>query len=214
MSNQDRFVRRAVHKIVEQAQRRQAGKSKPFLIAIDGGSGSGKSIVASAVAEKLGAALVPGDDFFAANITDEAWAQRGVKARAADCIDWQRLRREALEPLLAGKRARWQAFDFESGARADGAYGMLAEFVECGPANVIVLDGAYSARPELSDLIDLAVLVDVPIALRHERLSAREERAWLNAWHARWDGAEEYYFTQVRPVSSFDLVITSAPSRK
>ena len=52
---------------------------------------------------------------------------------------------------------------------------MLAEFVECAPANVIVLDGAYSARPELSDLIDLSVLVDVPVALRHEHLSTREE---------------------------------------
>ena len=75
-------------------------------------------------------------------------------------------------------------------------------------------DGAYSARPELSDLIDLSVLVDVPVAVRHERLSTQEERTWLNAWHARWDGAEEYYFTHVLPASSFDLVITNAHSRK
>ena len=63
MGDLDRFVKRAVHKIVQQAQRRQSEKSKPLLIAIDGGSGSGKSTVASAVAVKLGAALVPGDDF-------------------------------------------------------------------------------------------------------------------------------------------------------
>ena len=211
ISDLDQFVKRAVHKIVQQVQRRQLAKSKPLLIAIDGGSGSGKSTVASAAAEKLGAALVLGDDFFAAHITDQGWAQRDFKARAADSIDWQRLRREALEPLLAGKRARWHPFDFESGVRSDGTYRMLAEFVECAPADVIVLDGAYSARPELSDLIDLSVLIDAPVALRHERLRTREERTWLNAWHARWDEAEEYYFTHVRPASSFDLVITNTP---
>jgi uridine kinase len=117
MDEIDRFVKRAVQKIVRQAQRLLSEKSKPLLIAIDGGSGSGKSTVASAVAGELGAALVPGDDFFAAHITDEAWALRDVKARAADSIDWQRLKREALEPLLAGKRARWHPFDFESGVR-------------------------------------------------------------------------------------------------
>jgi uridine kinase len=176
ISDLDRFVKRAVHEIVQQVQRRQLEKSKPLLIAIDGGSGSGKSTVASAAAEKLGAALVLGDDFFAAHITDQGWAQRDFKARAADSIDWQRLRREALEPLLAGKRARWHPFDFQSSVRSDGTYRMLAESVECAPADVIVLDGAYSARPELSDLIDLSVLSDAPVALRHERLRTREER--------------------------------------
>ncbi len=211
MDDLDRSVRRAVQKIVQRVQRLESERSKPLLIAIDGGSGSGKSTLACAAAEKLGAALVPGDDFFAAHITAEAWTLRDVEARAADSIDWQRLRREALEPLLARKQARWHPFDFASGVRSDGAYGMLAEFVECAPANVIVLDGAYSARPELSDLIDLSVLIDVPVALRHERLRAREERTWLNAWHARWDGAEEYYLTHVRPASSFDLVIPNTP---
>jgi para-aminobenzoate synthetase len=214
MGEPESSVKQAVDEIVRRAGLCQPEKGKPFLIAIDGGSGSGKSTVASAVAEKLGAALVPGDDFFAANITEEGWAQRDAKARAADSIDWHRLRREALVPLLAGKRARWQRFDFESGVRPDGTYRMLADFVVCSPASVIVLDGAYSARPELSDLIDLAVLIDVPVAVRHERLRAREERSWLNTWHARWDGAEQYYFTHVRPPSSFDLVIKNAPTRE
>lgn len=211
MDEIERFVKQAARTIVQRVQSLRSEKNRPLLIAMDGGSGSGKSTVAFAVAEELGAALVPGDDFFAAHITDEAWVQRDAKARAADCIHWQRLRREALEPLLAGKRARWHPIDFASGVRWDGTYGVLAGFVECAPAAVIVLDGAYSARPELSDLIDLAVLIDAPIALRHERLRAREEKSWLEAWHARWDEAEEYYFTHVRPASSFDLVISNAP---
>jgi uridine kinase len=123
-----------------------------------------------------------------------------------DAIDWRRLRAEALEPLLAGKPAKWHPFDFDT-IRPDGTYAMRTDFVECQPADVIILDGAFSARPELADLIDLSVLIDVPVAVRHQRLAARESTPFVESWHARWDAAEAYYFTHVRPKSSFDLVV-------
>lgn len=184
-----------------------AERARPILIALDGGSGSGKSTIALLVAETLGATLIQSDDFFAANIPDAGWNIRGPVARAADCIDWQRLRTTALAPLLAGKPARWQAFDFEAGQRPDGTYAMQTASVERDPTPVIVLDGLFSTRPELADLIDLSVLIDVPVAVRHVRLAAREDHGFLEAWHARWDEAEEYYLTRVRPESAFDLVI-------
>ena len=80
------------------------------------------------------------------------------------------------------------------------------------PARVIVLEGAYSTRPELGDLIDLSVLVDSPPSVRHARLAAREDATFLKAWHARWDAVEAYYFTHVRPPSSFGLVVSTASS--
>jgi len=72
---------------------------------------------------------------------------------------------------------------------------------------VIILDGAYSARAELADLVDLSVLIDVPAVIRERRLAAREEPAFLAAWHARWDIAEAFYFTHLRPATSFDLIV-------
>jgi uridine kinase len=182
------------------------------IVALDGPSGSGKSTLAGMVAEALDASVVPTDDFFAANITDAEWDARSARERAADGIDWHRVRREAIEPLLAGAPARWHAFDFDAGPRADGTYVMRTDFTERRPAPVIILDGAYSARPELAELIDLSVLVDAPPELRRTRLVARETASFLKAWHARWDGAEAYYFTHVRPPSSFDLVVSTAPT--
>ncbi len=122
-------------------------------------------------------------------------------------IDWRRLRAEALEPLLARRTARWHPFDFET-PHPDGTYAMRTDFVERPPADLILLDGIYSTRAELADLIDLAVLVDVPLAVRHARLDARESAEFLAEWHARWDAAEAYYLTHVRPASAFDLVVT------
>ena len=208
MDQLDGQVKEAADRIVE-AIRYRLKPGRPFLIAIDGASGSGKSSVAAKVTEELDAVLIPGDDFFAAEITDDGWASRSAVDRAADGIDWRRLRSEVLEPLLKGRPASWKAFDFVSGARADGSYGMLANFKYARAASMIVLEGTYAARPELLDLIDLSVLVEVAAPIRHERLRAREEQGFLEAWHARWDKAEEHYFMQVRPASHFDLVVTN-----
>ena len=182
---------------------------RPMLVAIDGGSGSGKTVLAAAVAAELDAVIVPSDDFFAAGITDAEWDRMSPAQRAAAAIDWRRLRAEALEPLLAGRTAAWHPFDFEAGTRPDGTYPMATNVVIRQPAPVIVLEGAYSARPELADLIDLAVLVDVPTEERHRRLETREEKSFRDAWHTRWDVAEDYYFGQLRPPRSFDLIIPS-----
>ena len=73
--------------------------------------------------------------------------------------------------------------------------------------SIVLVDGAYSARPELADLIDLTVLVEAPSDVRAERLAAREEPAFLAAWLARWGAAEDHYFTVTRPRSTFDVVM-------
>ena len=180
----------------------------PVLVALDGPSGSGKSTLASLIVDDFRGVLVQSDDFYGAGIPDAGWDALTPAARAAEAINWRRLRAEALEPLLAGRPARWHAFDFDAGPRQDGTYRMQTAWVERSPSALIVLDGAYSARPELADLISLAVLVDAPRAVRHARLAAREDPSHLASWHERWDAAEEYYFTHVRPPSSFDLVVS------
>jgi len=202
-------LQHAADTLVAEIRRRMAGRSTPLVVALDGPSGAGKSSLAQLISAELGAALIPSDDFFAANLTDAEWEARTPAARAADAIDWRRLRAEALEPLLAGRPARWHAFDFEAGQRSDGTYPMRAETTRRESAAVIVLDGAYCTRPELADLIDLSVLVDAPADVRRQRLAAREDAQFLAAWHARWDAAEAFYFAQVRPRAAFDLVITT-----
>jgi uridine kinase len=85
---------------------------------------------------------------------------------------------------------------------------MSQQLVEKQPAPVIILEGAYSSSPEIADLIDLKVLIDVPILERHQRLDEREQdKQFLQRWHILWDAVEGYYFTEIMPKSSFDLVV-------
>jgi para-aminobenzoate synthetase len=179
----------------------------PIVVALDGPSGSGKSSLARELATRTRATVIPTDDFFAAELTAADWDARSAAERARDALDWRRLRQSALEPLRNGQPALWYPFDFSAGERPDGSYSMSTTTVRREPAPVVIVEGAYSTRPELADLIDLAVLVDAPAAIRHERLATREDPAFLEAWHRRWDDAEAFYFSRVRPASSFDFVI-------
>ena len=190
-------------------QQHLSQSTRPLVVALDGGSGCGKSTIAKCIRQALNANVIPCDDFFAANITDEQWDAKTAKERANDAIDWRRIRTEVLEPLLAGQPARWQAFDFEAGQSADGTYQMSSDCKTLEPRSIIILDGIYSARQELSDLVNVSILIDVPIADRHARLDEREDADFLKAWHERWDAAEAWYLSEARPPESFDLVISN-----
>ncbi len=181
----------------------------PLVVALDGPSGAGKSYLAQPLAARLGATVVPTDDFFAAAIASAQWDAWSPEQRATHVVDWSRVRTQALLPLLAGHHARWHPFDFASGPQADGSYAMSHEWSERAPAPVILLEGAYSCRPELRDMIDIAILVDAPRAVRHARLRDREAPEFLRAWQARWDDVEAYYFASVAAHSRFDLVVST-----
>ena len=197
---------KAGSKVIAQIDTLLSQRNHPIVVALDGGSGAGKSTLAAYIAEVLDATVIPLDDFFSADIPTAQWMQFTVEEKFARVFDWQHIRHQAVMPLLERKPARWFAFDFESGIRPDGTYGLQTEASEREPADVILLDGAYSAAPQLVDLVDMAVLVDAPVEVRHARLAVRENSEFLVAWHAMWDEVESYYFTHVRPRGSFDLM--------
>jgi len=193
--------------IVKQISSLLAEKGRPIVVALDGGSGAGKSTLAAIIEKELDTALIPLDDFFSANIPDHKWDEFTVQERLTYVFHWSRLRSDAIEPLLNSKHARGYAFDFHSGLRSDGTYGMEAKPKERMPAPIILIEGAYSSSPQLADLVDMAILVEVPIEERHARIAEREDPEFLAKWHQRWDEVEVYYFEQVRPKSTFDLVV-------
>jgi uridine kinase len=199
--------RQAREKIHAEIQRLRLSRPAPVVVALDGPSGAGKSTLAGMLADDFQAAWIPLDDFFSAEIPDPQWGEFSLPEKLQHVFDWDRLRRSALLPLLQVRPARWHAFDFASGLQPDGTYRMEAEPKVRQPADVILVDGAYSAGPALADLVDLAVLVVTPPDERRLRLEQREDPVFLESWHQRWNEFEAYYFNQVRPQSSYDLVV-------
>ncbi|HSI87020.1 MAG: NUDIX domain-containing protein [Candidatus Methylacidiphilales bacterium] len=186
---------------------------RPIIVAIDGGSGSGKSSYSVLLQDHAAVVGIPLDDFYTTQIAEHEWPEIELPRRLELVFDWQRIRRDVLIPLRSGMPGRWQPFDFTAGIGHDGKYALQKEFKVSGPAPIIVLEGAYSASAALSDLVDLAVLVNVPEAERHRRKLKRDGQAFADKWHAIWDPLEEYYFGRMRPASSFDLVVKNPTFR-
>jgi uridine kinase len=166
------------------------------VVALDGRSGVGKSTLAARLASGLPATVLEGDDFYAGGVDILC---DPPERRADRCIDWRDQRR-VLQALRQGLAASYHAFDWDAfnGSRQTQA-------THVAPTAVILLEGVYSARRELADLLDLRILLRVPDDVRLARLLARE--GTLGPWEAQWHEAEDWYFAHAAPADGFDLVL-------
>jgi uridine kinase len=200
--NTEPEVNVSINRIVALANQLLKAK-KPILIALDGRSGAGKSTIANIISQKTGGIIVLGDDFYSGG-NDDKWLGYSPKVKADKVIDWRRMRKEVLEPLLKGCSASWHPLDFKPGV---GWVGWKEKTITLEPARVIILDGSYSARPELADIVDLSVLVEATDDSCRQRLIAREGSVFMERWHKIWDSAEDFYFSKIRPRTVFDIII-------
>jgi molybdenum cofactor guanylyltransferase len=181
------------------ADRGAAAPAAPVVVAVDGPSCAGKSILATALALRSGAAVVEGDDFYRRTLPRLTAAEREAMSDAAvvdAVIDWQRLRAEALLPLRARESARFQPYDW------DANDGRLAPPKIIPPADVIIVEGVYAARPELADLVDVAVYLGVDHQVRARRYA---ERGNDPDWQRFWERGEAHYFRAIRPAEDFHV---------
>jgi uridine kinase len=179
-------------------------------VAIDGPGASGKTTIADKLRAATGVRVVHTDDFFVARARHAPAGFRGgstpgVELRTGErelglglYYDIARMRCEALEPLREGRPAVFHASNWDRGDVSD-----LETHVE--PGRLVVLEGVCSGTPELGDVVDKAIYVDTGALERLRRLHRLIDPA---DWDDDWLAAERDYFARVRPLDSFDLVIS------
>jgi pantothenate kinase len=161
------------------------------VVAVDGHGAAGKTTIAQQLSALSGASVVHTDDFW----EPESEARTGIGI--GRYYDVGRLRREAIEPLRAGRDAFFSVFDWERGA-------LSSRKTHVSPSDLVIVEGVYSAAPLLADLVDRAIYVDTP---EEERLARLAGRVAPGEWDWDWLAAEGEYFSASRPAESFDLVI-------
>jgi uridine kinase len=198
-----------VMKLVTDAIRALQDESpdRVIVVAVDGRSGAGKSTLATALAGELNAALVHVDDFY--RDMPDADRLALTPAQGVDrFFDWERIRDEAVATLVRREPARFRCFDWDAGSG-------LTSAITIEPRDIVIVEGVYSARPELGDLLELTVLVE---ALDVDRQQRRDERHRTvsrhdpHGWDARWDRSEDIYFDTIRPRETFDLIVSGGSS--
>ncbi|MDN3358338.1 hypothetical protein [Actinomadura sp. DC4] len=154
------------------------------IVAVDGPSAAGKSTFASGLAKALGGApVVRSDDFPVPWDGDPlAW--------------WPPLTSQVLEPLRAGRTARFRRYDWRRAA--------YAEAVEVPPAPVVIVEGVGAARAPAA----FRIWVDAPYDVRRRRAAERGDD--LGDWE-RWAASEEGLFAADRTRDRIDLVIDGNP---
>ena len=189
----------AVSSILELAIERRPRAERPVVLAIDGPSCAGKSILATALGLRSEGSVLEGDDFYQQRLPTLTVTRRETMSDGAvvnAVIDWERLRAEALLPLRAGQSATFQPYDW------DAHDGRLAPPKIIPAAAVIIVDGVYAARPELADRVDVAIYLGVDPQVRAVRYAERTDDP---DWRRFWERGEAHYFRVVRPPASFDL---------
>jgi uridine kinase len=142
------------------------------------------------------------DDFFIPS-GDRPRGTHWEKPIGSD-FDWQRLRSQVLEPIRKGQRARYEQYSW---LRDE-----LSSAVTIGPGWVVIIEGVYSNRRELSGLYDLRVWVECPRELRLTRGLERDGETARRRWEEDWMPSEDRYIQEHRPHESADIVVAGYES--
>ena len=146
--------------------------------------------------------MIEGDDFY--RPLAESTRAALTPLEAVDLLfDWERLRDEALAPLMRGEEARYRRYDWDADRLGE-------EVAVVGASGVVLVEGCYVARPALRGYLDVIVLVDAPRDLCIARQLARGDDEPEQI--ARWRAAEDWYFERQDPRRVADLVVDGAAS--
>ena len=154
------------------------------VVAVDGRSGSGKTLLASAVADALGCPLVRLDDLY------PGWD--GLEAGVA------LLTEHVLAPLARGERAAYPRWDWMRSRP-----GRTVE-VDAGP--LLVVEGCGALVPPAVAYAAVRVWLDAPDEVRKERALSRDGETYAPHWE-RWAAQEDAVYAAARPRDTAHLVL-------
>jgi uridine kinase len=155
---------------------------KTRIVAVDGPGGAGKSSLADRLAQELGAQVIRTDDF-------ASWENP---------VDWwPQLLEHALEPLAAGRTARYQPASWGGEER---------EPIVIEPTGIVILEGVTASREAFRQYLAYSIWIETPREVRLRRGLERDGADAEPQWD-EWMEGEDRYIERERPAEHADVVL-------
>jgi len=160
-------------------------KNKKAIIAIEGGSASGKTTLAASLERIYCCPVFHMDDFFLQlhQRTPERYAEPGGN------VDRERFKSEVLEPFRIGKDVSYVRFDCKEQVF------QKPKQIAAGP--LAIVEGVYSMHPELMPCYDLSVWIDISPDEQRRRLIKRNG-PYAQVFFDKWLPLEQAYFEKFK----------------
>lgn len=161
-------------------------KNGPAIVAIEGGSASGKSTLGDMLRTIYDCNLFHMDDFFLR-------PEQHTKERLAEIggnVDRERFLEEILAPARKMRDVTFRRFDCTVQS--------LEPPVTLPSKRLTIVEGAYSMHPELAPYYDLSVCLDIDPECQQQRIRKRNSPMLAKRFFEEWIPLENLYFDQTR----------------
>ena len=165
------------------------------IIAIEGGSASGKSTLASVLQGVYACNVFHMDDFF---LRPEQRTQERLLEVGGN-IDYERFGDEVIKSLTNHKAVCYRPFDCATQA--------LKEGVTVPPNQLTVVEGVYSMHPSFGKYYDLSIFLDIDPVYQKERIMLRNSPTFAKRFFEEWIPLENLYFSKTNITERADTVL-------
>ena len=165
------------------------------IIAIEGGSASGKTTLGRFLKEKYDCNVFHMDDFFLRpeQRTPERLAEAGGN------VDRERFLSEVLIPLSEGREVCFRRFNC---SRQE-----LEAPLAVTPKRLNFVEGAYSMHPSLEKYYDFSLFIDISPEKQRERILVRNSEQQAKRFFEEWIPYELRYFSETNIKDRCKMII-------
>ncbi len=157
-------------------------RERPVIIAVEGGSASGKTTLAKILEEVFCCSVFHMDDFF---LRPEQRTPQRLDEIGGN-VDRERFEEEVLRSLKKNETVVYRPFD--CGTQT------LGEEVSVAPNRMSVVEGVYSTHPAFSRYYDLALFLDIDPECQKKRILIRNSPSLAERFFNEWIPLENKYF--------------------
>ena len=183
-----------MNKIIEDIKKLE----DPFIIAISGFGGSGKTTLANKLSIELNIPVISIDSFWKSNSKD--YSNWGI-------VDFKRFKHEVLIPFKDNfSEIEYGIFSWEKNG--------IASKTRLKNNGKLIIEGVGIFRPELIEYFDYKIWVDLDLEKSLERGKKRDrqdrncrvDEEWDKNWDTVWKKNDKEFFENFNPKGLADLV--------